>query len=74
MGFVCLEALQQEQNMLYVMIIPEPLTAACRQWGTYVEPLTADCGSKRVKIVFSSKISKYQIIEPYILNAIQILN
>ena len=61
MGFVCLEALQQEQNMLYVMIMPEPLTAACGQLGTYVEPLTAACGSKRVKIVFL--VVKYQNIK-----------
>ena len=31
------------------MIVPELHTAACKQWGTYVEPLTATCSSKWVK-------------------------
>ena len=49
-GFVRLEALQQEQNMHYVMIKPDSITAACRQRGTYVEPLTVACGSERVNV------------------------
>ena len=31
--FVELEALQQEKFMHYVMIMTEPLSAACREWG-----------------------------------------
>ena len=32
--------------MHYEMIMPEPLTAAYGQQGTYVDLLTAACGSK----------------------------
>ena len=34
--------------MHYVMIMLEPLTAACGERGTYAELLSADCGSKLV--------------------------
>ena len=37
----------------HIMIMPEPPTAACGQRGTYVELLTATCGSK----YFKQKIS-----------------
>ena len=36
--------------MHYVIIMPELLTAACGQWGAYVEPLTAACDSERVNL------------------------
>ena len=45
-GFVELDALQQEQILHYVIIMPEQLPAACKQQGMYADPLTAACCSE----------------------------